>query len=138
MAEIVGHWLTGPGGNKNPDRQEALALVRVVADIESLLAQTATAKPTLLATCARERTDCQPYSSIAERLAGGENFLIFFGTGWGLTTETLAMMDGMLPPIRGTGDYNHLSVRSAVAIVLDRLRFRNQKPEDRIQKFDLN
>ena len=29
---------------------------------------------------------------------------------------------GILEPIRGSGEYNHLSVRSACAIILDRLR----------------
>ena len=45
-----------------------------------------------------------------------------FGTGWGLTTEVLARVDDVLEPIRGTSGYNHLSVRSAAAIILDRLR----------------
>jgi hypothetical protein len=34
----------------------------------------------------------------------------------------LARTDGILEPILGTGTYNHLSVRAAAAIVLDRLR----------------
>jgi hypothetical protein len=33
----------------------------------------------------------------------------------------IAAGDGILPPIAGAGSYNHLSVRSAAAIVLDRL-----------------
>jgi hypothetical protein len=50
-----------------------------------------------------------------------ENFLLLFGTAWGLTEEVFTMVDGILPPITGSGDYNHLSVRSAVAIMLDRI-----------------
>jgi len=42
-------------------------------------------------------------------------------SGWGLTDELLAGCDLRLPPIRGGSDYNHLSVRSACAIMLDRL-----------------
>ena len=41
-------------------------------------------------------------------------YLILFGTGWGLTSE-------ILEPIRGKTKYNHLCVRSAVSIILDRL-----------------
>jgi hypothetical protein len=43
------------------------------------------------------------------------------GTGWGLSDEILERSDYFLEPIRGTGDFNHLSVRSACAIMLDRL-----------------
>ncbi|HEY1267692.1 MAG TPA: RNA methyltransferase, partial [Candidatus Binatia bacterium] len=48
-------------------------------------------------------------------------FLILLGTGWGLTDEVLARSDIILEPIEGDSDYNHLSVRSAAAIILDRL-----------------
>jgi hypothetical protein len=47
--------------------------------------------------------------------------LLLFGTGWGLTEELLAGVDRVLRPIQGNSDYNHLSVRAAVAIMLDRL-----------------
>ncbi len=123
VREIVDHWLTGPGGLYNPDRREALSLVRVVDDIDALLAEVAGKgqKPALLATCAREHELSWSYSTVRKGLAQGRDFLIFFGTGWGLTSEVLTMMDAMLPPVRGSGEYNHLSVRSAVAIVLDRM-----------------
>ena len=121
VQEIIDHWLTGYGGRSNPDRKEALSLIRVVADIKSLLVATAQLNPVLLATCARDQDRTRSYSTVRNQRQNGENFLIFFGTGWGLTSEVLEMMDDMLPPIHGIGDYNHLSVRSAVAIVLDRL-----------------
>ena len=38
-----------------------------------------------------------------------------------MTEEAFARADVVLEPIRGTGDYNHLSVRSAASIILDRL-----------------
>jgi hypothetical protein len=44
-----------------------------------------------------------------------------FGTGWGLTEELFDRADFILEPIKGSGDYNHLSVRTAAAIILDRL-----------------
>ncbi len=122
VREIVDHWLTGHGSRYNPDRKVALSLIRVVDDIATLLAETAKLNPVLLATCAGKQNVSRSYSTVRKQLEKGENFLIFFGTGWGLTTEVLDMMDGILPPIYGVGDYNHLSVRSAVAIVLDRLR----------------
>jgi hypothetical protein len=49
--------------------------------------------------------------------------LIVFGTGWGLAPEIIASSDGFLAPLEGAGTgYNHLSVRAACAIILDRLR----------------
>jgi len=47
--------------------------------------------------------------------------LLLLGTGWGLTDTVLAQSDYLLEPIDGGTDYNHLSVRSAAAIILDRL-----------------
>jgi hypothetical protein len=47
--------------------------------------------------------------------------LLLFGTGYGMTKETMEKFDFILEPIYGAGEYNHLSVRSAAAIILDRL-----------------
>ncbi|HHF08181.1 MAG TPA: RNA methyltransferase, partial [Kosmotoga arenicorallina] len=47
--------------------------------------------------------------------------LILFGTSWGLPKEVLVLCDYVLEPIRGRASFNHLSVRAAVAITLDRI-----------------
>ena len=47
--------------------------------------------------------------------------LLLFGTGFGLTDEVMDSSYKILEPIRGNTKYNHLSVRSAVSIILDRL-----------------
>ena len=47
---------------------------------------------------------------------------MIFGTGYGMTKETMREFDYILEPVYGHGPYNHLSVRSAVSIILDRLR----------------
>ena len=46
---------------------------------------------------------------------------LIFGTGWGLTEEMVKSCDYILEPVWGRGDFNHLSVRSAASIILDRL-----------------
>jgi hypothetical protein len=51
---------------------------------------------------------------------GDASYLILLGTGWGLTREVTEEADYVLEPIEGKG-YNHLSVRTAAAIILDRL-----------------
>ena len=52
---------------------------------------------------------------------GDISILILFGTGWGLAKEILERADLILSPVLGKGNYNHLSVRSAAAIIVDRL-----------------
>ena len=51
-----------------------------------------------------------------------EPICLLFGTGYGLVDEIMAEADYTLEPIVGPTDYNHLSVRSAASIILDRLR----------------
>lgn len=48
--------------------------------------------------------------------------MIVFGTGWGIAPVFFEKVDQVLAPLRTKGNrYNHLSVRAAAAIVLDRL-----------------
>ncbi len=54
-------------------------------------------------------------------LQTGDPFLLIFGTGWGLAQEVISGADYILEPVRGNTDYNHLSVRSAASVILDRL-----------------
>ncbi|PID40198.1 MAG: hypothetical protein CR984_04510 [Proteobacteria bacterium] len=54
-------------------------------------------------------------------MAQSPPLVLAFGTAWGLADEFMAAADHVLEPLVGKGTYNHLSVRSAVAIILDRL-----------------
>lgn len=126
VREIIDHWLVGHGAEYNRKRKEALSLVRLCDDLDVLYAQAADTgnrrqRPTVVATCARPQDICWPYGTVRERIFSGERFLLLFGTGWGLSREVMKTVDGVLPPICGLGEYNHLSVRSAASIVLDRL-----------------
>lgn len=124
---ICDHWTSGFGARYNPNRKEAFALVRIAADLEetfrSIQAESGS-QPLTVATGARI-TDWDLDCTGLRRLllqAGAKPFLILFGTGWGLVAETIQSADYRLAPIRGTGPYNHLSVRSAVSIFLDRIQ----------------
>ena len=123
--ELLDHWLKGHGAEYNAKRGEALSLVHICDDLDQVLVKVTEKwqqKPTVLATCAREKHSAMwPYRMVRQKIADGECFLILFGTAWGLAQEVIAAGDGILPPITGSGSYNHLSVRSAAAIVLDRL-----------------
>lgn len=122
--EIIAHWLTGYGAGYNRLRKEALGLIRICDDLAGLYAEVNAKwqkKPTILATSARQQENTLSYQLVRQRLGQGEPFLLLFGTGWGLTPEVMDKVDGVLPPIEGSREYNHLSVRAAVAITLDRL-----------------
>lgn len=123
-ARIAGHWTGAEGAEKNDFRRQAIDLVEVVPDLAAArdrLAARHGRPPYVVATAARE-TDgkCIAFRELAA-MTRREPALMVLGTGWGLTEELLAGCDARLPPVRGTGDYNHLSVRSACAIILDRL-----------------
>ncbi|VAW41292.1 protein of unknown function aq_054, partial [hydrothermal vent metagenome] len=74
----------------------------------------------VMATTAASGVATVDYRQARQRVAAGERTLLLFGTGWGLAAEIMSQVDDVLPPLGGKG-YNHLSVRSAVSIILDRL-----------------
>lgn len=123
---ISGHWQQGWGADYNPDRRQALDIVRVVPAIESAVAdfQSCFSKPVIIAvTGAARRSGSTTLESFRNLLQESDQpYLLLLGTGWGLTDEYFATADLILEPIAGNGIYNHLSVRSAAAIMLDRLK----------------
>ena len=123
--EVLAYWREGCGGQYNPDRREALSVLDIVPDIAAAVAAVAAAAgrtPLVVATDARRYPNTISYADLRGRLAGGDTpCLLLFGTGWGIEKATMARFDYILEPIWGRGDYNHLPVRAAVAIILDRL-----------------
>ncbi len=121
---ICGFWSEDKHAQKNPDRNEALSRARVVASLEDAYAQeeAETGGPLRrVATSARAEGATVSFDAVRTDIASGRNSFVFFGTGHGLSTQCLEWADDILEPIRGTDTYNHLSVRSAAAIVMDRL-----------------
>lgn len=122
---ISGHWKQGWGAEYNPDRKQALDIVRVTPSISSAVAdfQTGFKKTVKLAvTGAAERSGTTSLGIFKEFIQDvAQPYLLMLGTGWGLTEEIFSTADLILEPIAGNGLYNHLSVRSAAAIMLDRI-----------------
>ena len=123
--KIITHWEEGYGSQYNQTRKEALALVRLKDTLDDVileLEQEYGSKPQLVVTSARPGGKRTPFTELREMLIRDvKPFLLLLGTGWGLTETVLAQSDCLLEPIDGGTDYNHLSVRSAAAIILDRL-----------------
>ncbi len=125
-AKIMEHWETGYGSTYNLSRKEALSLVGLEHDLDSTilsLERETGVRPRLVATSARGGAQRTSFAALRAQLAvSPDPHLIMLGTGWGLAPEVTDRADVILEPICGPTDYNHLSVRSAAAIILDRLR----------------
>jgi hypothetical protein len=125
VEKIVSHWIDGWGGKYNPDRRKALSLVRVKSTlaqvVEDIKAEDNVAV-NIVATCAAQKKQTLGCSDFRRRLNKADHtYLLAFGTAWGLTDEFLDSADFVLEPIKGNTGYNHLPVRAAVAIILDRI-----------------
>jgi len=122
--EMIAHWSEGWGAGYNQTRKEAVALVRLAPGLEETvedIREITGKEPLLVGTSAAEGGRRLAFSEMSPFLQGESPLLIIFGTAWGLTEEVLAGCHLFLEPISGRKNYNHLSVRSAAGIVLDRL-----------------
>ena len=121
---IIGHWTHGTGADYNPARRSALELIRIeesLADVIQHIAGQENVQPKTVATCARKFDDAISYDKMRGLMSNGKPHLLVLGTAWGLAEEMIRQADYILEPIAGQTAYNHLSVRSAASIILDRL-----------------
>ena len=123
---ITSYWQEGYGVTYNADRNEALqrvSLCKTLTEVQEEIEREVGMKPILVATDAKPHPQTVSYTALREQIfTDSAAYLILFGTGWGMTEELIAGCDLILPPIEAAdSDYNHLSVRSAVAIIIDRL-----------------
>lgn len=121
---IVGHWQEAWGSSYNPKRRQALEIARIVPSVDDALADLGDGGTRRVFTATTHAsTEQVPLTlpEFAHEIAQRDRGLLIFGTGWGMSQGFLRRFDGIVEPIAGVGTYNHLSVRSAVAIYLDRL-----------------
>ncbi len=124
VGEILDHWQTGHGAQYNPARKTALDQVQLkvsLAETIDGITKQYGSTPLLFATSAKAGEKCISYRDAGNKLKNGERILLLFGTAHGLAPEVMELADCTLPPIQEGSAYNHLSVRSAAAITLDRL-----------------
>ena len=131
LEEILRHWTRGPGGTGNADRAQALGLVQPATSLEEAVAHMTAqhgTRPRLVASSAvwpakgkaskPERMPMTPRD--VRRWCDQGPVMLCLGTAQGLAPEVLEQCEGTLRPVRFLG-YNHLSVRSAAAILADRI-----------------
>jgi len=119
-------WTEGDGAHVTGRRREAMEFVVIAEDLDETLEWIEKAEgtpPLLVATSARRKSkNVVSFRELGERLRTDPRpVYILFGTGWGMADELVEVCDAILPPIMPDAAFNHLSVRAAVAIVLDRI-----------------
>lgn len=113
------------GGAYNKYRHRALGAVDIQESLQKVIdsiEKKEGAKPVIIGTSALSEHDVNWLTYYQQDVAWQNDrpVLFLFGTGHGMSTELLKKCDYMLKPLVGFSDYNHLSVRSAAAIILDK------------------
>ena len=125
VERILRHWQKGYGIIYNPSRKQAFDIVSVqdtLDDTITTLSRETGERVNVVVTSASSRGTCLTCEDLGKKISQSmEAFLIVFGTGWGIAEEVMQKADFFVEPIRGNSDYNHLSVRSAATVTLDRL-----------------
>lgn len=123
---LLEFWKTGVGIEYNPHRHEAVSKVHVIESLDEVIANIEKKegkKPLLIATSARSNeSGAQRITYYDQSKVWQENrpVIFLFGTGRGLAPSVIQKCDFLLLPIEGFAEFNHLSVRSAAAIIFDR------------------
>jgi tRNA (guanine37-N1)-methyltransferase len=134
VSEIVATWqaqLARDHGPRDPvdHRATALSRISVVPSLDQAMSDIAAAHggvtPLLVGTSARPPVGRPAigFAALRSLLARQPErpLALLLGTGWGLADEALSACSHVLAPICGRPAWNHLSVRAAAAILLDRL-----------------
>ncbi len=127
VSTVLNYWENGKGGYLNPSRKEALKYVSLKKYYEDVLQdiKSIEGEYPIVATTSAKKWDNKKnytYKEMADYVEKEKRpVLILFGTGYGLAQEIIEDSDILIEPIRKYGDYNHLSVRAAAAISLDRI-----------------
>lgn len=122
---VMEHWTKGKGYEYNTSRKESLEYTYIsesLTDTIETIEKLEGSKPKIIVTDARYSDKMTGYLEMRETIESDSNpFLLLFGTGYGLIREIIEGSDYNLKPVVGSEIFNHLSVRSAASIILDRL-----------------
>ena len=131
VERILAHWRSEASLAYHPDRVEAVSLVRMTRSFEEVktaICAEQGSNPEVVLTDARVLPNSVSYADYRRELSDPARepkpVVLVFGTGWGISDSFYPEVHRILAPVygpKGVEGYNHLSVRSAVAIILDRL-----------------
>jgi tRNA (guanine37-N1)-methyltransferase len=125
VKQFLYFWQESRGVTYNPNRHEALERVKVVGSLDEVIEQMITEykkDPLLVATSAQKVNGVSSltYTDHSSVWKQERPILLILGTGQGLASSVLERAHYALVPLEGLTEYNHLSVRSAAAIIFDR------------------
>lgn len=125
VSKVLDFWKKGIGAEYNRCRYNAIQSVQLLDSFNEVIKhieEKEGSRPLVIATSA-QLADAQRVISYNDQQIVWQSkrpVLMIFGTGQGLSPEIIKQCDYLLLPIHGLSEFNHLSVRSAVAIILDR------------------
>jgi len=126
VGKMLDFWQKGVGKEYNQSRFESVKSVSLVSSLEDVVKQIELQegkRPVVITTSAvkkYKKKNIITYHDQSKVWAMERPVLFLFGTGQGLSDEVMDAADFVLVPVEGFSDYNHLSVRSAAAIIFDR------------------
>ena len=124
VATVLDFWANA-GIDYNKQRHEAVKIVTLkdsLQDVLESIEQKEGKKPLIVGTSARSvgHAELIKFNEQSKVWAHERPVLFIFGTAKGLAPQVIERSDYLLLPVQGFSDFNHLSVRSAIAIILDR------------------
>jgi len=126
VEKMLSFWIDEKvGGDYNHNRHHAVKRVQLKSQLDDVIMtieEKEGKKPIIIGTSARLNDVEKMITYFQQDLVWKYDrpILFLFGTGSGMSENLLNQCDYMLPPLQGFSDFNHLSVRSAVAIILDK------------------
>ena len=131
VGRILAHWKDERTREHHPDRVEAVSLARLAHDFNEVKAAIKAEHgedPEVVLTDAKPFPNSISYADYRRELMDPNRsqkpVALVFGTGWGVSDSFYPEVHRILAPVYGPEreeGYNHLSVRAAAAIIMDRL-----------------
>lgn len=124
--EFFSFWTEGAGTTYNKTRCQAVSGIEILNSLEEVLEKISQENGGKSALIISTSAKSYPGKEIISFHDQGKVWkreqpvLIVLGTGHGLAMSIIDRSDYILAPIYGLSNYNHLSVRSAAAIIFDR------------------
>lgn len=137
---LLDFWSSDKGCAYNSNRKIALERVKLVSSIEEAISSIYNSEdkePRLIATAAKTYEHIKEITYNDQELVWSEEKPVVFilGTARGLSLDVINRCDYLLKPVTGFSNFNHLSVRSAAAIIFDRWLGINPASKKWIKRF---
>jgi len=125
VERIIEHWKGTYGRLRNNNRSAALSFVEICSSLEDVLLdiekKTGKKVKTIATSAKQHERNISIPDFVSTEMNKNNAYLLMFGTGWGLADSIMDSTDYVFEPLSYETGYNHLSVRSAVSIIMDRL-----------------